>query len=55
MIFPTFKAVDPQKLIGEYAEAFIQTTKEVKSGETLTWCYRCEYARDYPTKCAHQC
>lgn len=55
MIFPTFKAVDPERLIGKYAEAFIRTTKSVALGETLTWCYGCEYARDYHTKCAQRC
>lgn len=55
MIFPTFKAVDPKRLVGKYAEAFIRTTKRVAPGEALTWCYGCDYARDYPTKCTHQC
>ena len=54
-MFPTFKSVNPEILVGEYAEGYIRTTKQIAIGEPLTWCYGCEYDRDWPTSCSNQC
>lgn len=54
-IFPSFKSVNPERLVGKYAEGYIRTTKQVAIGEPLTWCYGCMYARNYTTSCSNQC
>lgn len=42
----------PHELVGRIVNGYLKTTRPVRKGDAIVWCYGDGYERSYPTPCA---